>query len=257
VEVEQALAGGNASGSVVRNGNTVRKVWTASTPSVISFVEAVRACGVDAPAPMGRDETGRQVQEFVAGRSAMESGPLSLPELHRVGALVRAIHEAGARYTPPPDAVWETAIPAPGDDLVCHNDLAPWNLIMGDRWVFIDWDAAAPSTRLWDLAYAAQTFTLSDAAGEPARAARALAAFVDGYGAGRQLRERLPDAMSRRTAAMYELLQSSNLAGKEPWASMFTDGHGEHWETTARYVHDHREVWAAALAARPNGPGAA
>ena len=162
VEVEQALAGGNASGPVVRVGDTVRKPWTSATPSVLSFVEAIRAAGVDAPAPMGRDEAGRQVQELVPGRLAMDSDPLSLPELHRVGALVRAIHDASSDYVPPAYAVWETAITAPGDDLVCHNDLAPWNLIVGERRVFIDWDAAAPSTRLWDLAYAAQTFTLSD-----------------------------------------------------------------------------------------------
>ena len=252
MEFEQVLAGGNASGPVVRVGDTVRKPWTAATPSAIAFVEAIRAAGIDAPTPMGRDELGRQVQELVPGRLAMDSDPLSLPELHRVGALVRAIHDASTTYVPPADAIWETAIPAPGDDLVCHNDLAPWNLIVGERWVFIDWDAAAPSTRLWDLAYAAQTFTLSDVGLEPERTARGLAAFVDGYGADRRMRERLPDALSRRTEAMYDLLYSSSLAGTDPWASMFADGHGEHWKAAAHYVEAHRAVWAAALAPSPH-----
>lgn len=125
MELEHELAGGNASGAVVRIGETVRKPWTAATPSVISFVEAVRASGVDAPAPMGRDEKGRQIQEFVPGRLAMDSEPLSLPELRRVGSMVRAIHDASMNFVPAADAVWETAIPAPGDELVCHNDLAP------------------------------------------------------------------------------------------------------------------------------------
>jgi hypothetical protein len=251
VEPAQALAGGNASGAVVRIGDTVRKLWAAATPSVISFVEAIRAVGVDAPAPMGRDELGRQIQEFVPGRLAMDSDPLSLAELRRVGALVRAIHDSSTNFVPQADAVWETAIPAPGDELVCHNDLAPWNLILGDRWVFIDWDAAAPSTRLWDLAYAAQAFTLADTGREPEEAARALAAFVDGYGADREMRERLPAAMSRRTEAMYDLLHSSNLAGKEPWGSMFAAGHGEHWKAATHYVNAHRERWSVALATHP------
>lgn len=65
-----------------------------------------------------------------------------------IGSMVRAIHDASESFVPSPDAQWTTAIPAPGDDLICHNDLAPWNLMIGDRWAFIDWDAAAPSTRL-------------------------------------------------------------------------------------------------------------
>lgn len=63
---EEPLEGGNASGAVVRIGETVRKPWSASTASVVAYVEALRSAGVDAPTPMGRDEYGRQVQEFVA-----------------------------------------------------------------------------------------------------------------------------------------------------------------------------------------------
>ncbi|MCR2791654.1 phosphotransferase [Microbacterium sp. zg.Y625] len=246
---EQALAGGNASSdAVVRVGDTVRKPWTASTPSVVRYVDTLRAAGVDAPAPLGRDDQGRQVQEFIPGTLAIDAGRLSPAELHRVGALVRAIHDASAVYTPEPHAVWQTAIPSPGDELVCHNDLAPWNLIIGERWVFIDWDAAAPSTRLWDLAYAAQAFTLNDAGRPPEESAQDLAAFVDGYGADPRMRSDLPAAMSRRTEAMYDLLRSSHDAGTEPWATMFTEGHGEHWQAVIRYVQAHEDIWSAALA---------
>lgn len=247
MDEEEALAGGNAGGTVVRIGDTVRKLWTAATPSVVSFVQHLRESGVDAPAPLGRDDEGRQVQEFVPGRLAMDADPLTLSELHRVGEMVRAIHDASAAFVPPPGAVWETAIPAPGVELVCHNDLAPWNLIVGDRWLFIDWDASAPSTRLWDLAYAAQAFTLNDPACAPEDSARALAAFVDGYGADESLRDDLPTEMGRRTQAMYDLLHSSNRAGREPWATMYETGHGAHWQAVTRYVTTHRDAWARAL----------
>ncbi|MHA7306423.1 BUD32 family EKC/KEOPS complex subunit [Arthrobacter sp. TMN-49] len=80
--------------------------------------------------------------------------------------------------------------------------MAPWNLLIEDRWVFIDWDAAAPSTRLWDLAYATQTFTLNDASADPHVAARALAAFIDGYGTNDELRATLPVAMWQRQATL-------------------------------------------------------
>ncbi len=244
---EELLSGGNVAPAVVRIGRTVRKPWTASTASVSHFVAFLRSAGVDAPAAHGRDEQGRHVQEYVPGRLAIDAAPLTHDQLRRDGAMVRGIHDASAHYVAPPDAVWDSAIPAPGAEFVCHNDLAPWNLILGDRWVFIDWDAAAPSTRLWDLAYAAQTFTLNDPGREPAGAAEDLAAFIDGYGAEDALRRRLPGALARRTAAMYELLRSSREHGTEPWASMYSAGHGEHWRAAAAYVAAHSAIWAAAL----------
>lgn len=244
---EEVLAGGNASGAVVRIGDTVRKSWTEATPSVGRFVTALRAAGVDAPEPRGRDGEGRQVVEFVPGTLAIEGEPLTAVDLRRVGSMIREIHDASARYLPEAGAIWRSAIAAPGGELICHNDLAPWNLVIGDRWVFIDWDAAAPSTRLWDLAYAAQAFALSDAERDPEDAARGLAALVDGYGADAAVRRDLPRAMGERTAAMLALLERAHADGNEPWASMYEDGHGDHWATALRYVREHRAVWERSL----------
>ncbi|MGB4777317.1 phosphotransferase [Microbacterium sp.] len=243
------LAGGNASGDVARVGNSVRKALTPASSSVHAFMRAMREAGVDVPEPRGQDERGRQVIEFVPGRPAIERGPFTHAELRRVGALVRSIHDASETFLAPADAIWETAIPAPGADLVCHNDLAPWNLIIGERWVFIDWDAAAPSTRLWDLAYAAQAFTLSRVDQPPERAADALRAFVDGYDADAGLRVALPDAIERRTSAMLELLRSAHAEGREPWATMFAAGHGAYWASTLDFVRTHRALWARTLTA--------
>lgn len=245
---EEVLAGGNASGPVVRVGDTVRKPWTEATPSVHDFVTALRARGVDAPEPLGRDDHGRQVIEFVPGTLALGGPRLTGDDLRRVGALIRSIHDAAAAYEPAADATWHTAIPAPGEELVCHNDLAPWNLVTGDRWVFIDWDAAAPSTRLWDLAYAAQAFTLSDSHRDAEEAAGDLAALIAGYGADLTMRSALPRAMQERTAAMLALLEGAAETGEEPWASMCADGHGAHWADALRYVREHQAVWARALA---------
>lgn len=244
---EQRLAGGNASGPVVKVGDTVRKRWTPSSPGVHDFLAHLRRSGIDAPEPRGRDADGRQIVEYVAGPIAMDAVPLTHDELRRVGTIVRAIHDASASYSPPVGALWDTAIPAPGSDLVSHNDLAPWNLVIGDRWVFIDWDAAAPSTRLWDLAHAAQTFTLSDVEMVPESAAARLRALVDGYDADDALRAGLPEAMHQRAAAMLHLLTTAHAEQHEPWASMFVDGHGSHWAGVVDYVGAHRVVWQEAL----------
>lgn len=244
---EIPLIGGNASASVVRVGKTVRKPWLPSTPSVATYVEALHAAGVYVPRVVGRDDQGRQIIEFIPGQLAMDAPQLSMAELMRVGRLVRSIHDASAAFRPDAEAYWDTHIPAPGTELICHNDLAPWNLILGQRWVFIDWDAAAPSTRAWDLAYAAQAFTLNDPNQAPDDAAARLAAFVSGYGATTELRAQLPETMVRRTQAMFGLLRESNAEGRQPWAEMFTSGHGEHWARVTEYVGNHRTLWHSVL----------
>ncbi|MCD2444355.1 phosphotransferase [Agromyces sp. SYSU K20354] len=249
-EHEHALTGGNATQGVVRVGATVRKPWTPATAGVLEFMGAVRSAGVDVPEPLGQDELGRQVTEFVPGRLALELPSLSPADLARVGQIVRAIHDASEGFVPRAFAAWDTLIPAPDDELVCHNDLAPWNLIVGDRWVFIDWDGAGPSTRLWDLAYAAQAFTLSDASEDPKVAAERLKAFVDGYGATTELRSELPSTMARRAEAMYDLLHASHRSGREPWGSMYVNGHGAHWRVAADYVQRSQSTWLEALTAR-------
>ncbi len=244
---EHPLTGGNATPDVVRIGATVRKPWTASTPAVHAFLDAVRTAGVDVPQALGRDESGRQVIEFIPGTPALELPPLTFEDLARVGRMVRRIHDASREFNSSQAGGWEVLIPAAAADLVCHNDLAPWNLIIGERWVFIDWDGAGPSTRLWDLAYAAQAFTLSDYHQEPARAAARLRAFIDGYGADEELRGELPRAMGERAAAMHALLHRSHLTGREPWGSMYRSGHGDHWRRAAAYVAENRDVWLRGL----------
>ena len=248
VEDEQQLTGGNASESVVRIGHTVRKPWLENSSGVQSYLGALRSSGVDVPQPLGRDADGRHVVEYIEGVLALDQLPLGQDDLLRVGRMIRQIHDASERVVIPHPDDWNMLLPAENPNLMCHNDLAPWNLIMGDRWVFIDWDGAGPSTRLWDLAYAAQSFgQLFD--GQPVEdAALRLRAIVDGYEADGALRKALPAAMAKRTAAMFNLLESSHETGFQPWAEMYVNGHGEHWRAAARYVERHQVAWEQALA---------
>lgn len=248
-EFEEPLAGGNAAEEVLRVGGTVRKPWRESTPSVQRFMAHLREQGLsEVPRPLGRDHDGRQVTEFVSGTPAPHDRPLPMEVLEEVGRRIRRIHDAAGSFKRSPDDSWSTLIPVPRADLICHNDLAPWNLVNGDRRAFIDWDGAGPSTRLWDLAYAAQSFAFLVAGEDPVQAtARLRTLVVDGYRADAELRARLPGAMGERTEAMYDFLHEAHRSDFQPWGGMFASGHGRHWAGAARFVRDHEPLWAAAL----------
>ncbi|MFM9429812.1 Ser/Thr protein kinase RdoA (MazF antagonist) [Arthrobacter sp. MP_2.3] len=246
-EEAEELAGGNASGSVLRVGDTVRKPWLENSAAVQKYLRVLQVAGLDVPKPLGRDHAGRHVTEYVEGVSALDQLPLGKHDLLRVGRLIRQIHDASEGFELPDTTGWNVLLPAENPNLMCHNDLAPWNFIMGERWVFIDWDAAGPSTRLWDLAYAAQSFGMLFEGQPVPEAAARLRAVVDGYGPDEILREALPEALGKRTAAMHGLLKSSHETGVQPWADMYVNGHGAHWHTAADYVLRNHDAWKQAL----------
>lgn len=231
----------------MRVGETVRKPWIDNTSVVQSYLGALRTRGVKAPKPLGCDQQGRQVVEYVSGTLALDQLPLGPEDLLRVGRMIRRIHDASEFFPVPDPDGWKMLLPAEGPNLMCHNDLAPWNLITGDRWVFIDWDAAGPSTRLWDLAYATQSFGMLFEGQTVKSAATRLRTLVDGYEADLALREALPATMAKRAAARVELLRSSSDSGFQPWADMYVNGHGEHWRAAAEYVARNQTAWERAL----------
>lgn len=121
--------------------------------------------------------------EYVPGPMAIDQPPLDAAGLHRVGRLIRDLHDASAGFEPLPGARWNVAIPPDRRDPICYHDLALWNLVTGaDRWAFIDWDGAGPGSRLWDLAYAVKGFVPLEDGGDPAADGPRLAALADGYG---------------------------------------------------------------------------
>jgi thiamine kinase-like enzyme len=140
-------------------------------------------------------------------------------------------------------------IPPDGEDLVVHHDLAPWNLIRdGDRWVFIDWDGAGPGSRLWDLAYCAQTFAGLWEGQDPDSGALRLRAIADGYRLGADQRLMLPGMLTARTRSMYDLLDRGHRSGQQPWARLHAEGHWRPWLQASEFVERHQRLWMRALA---------
>ncbi len=136
--------------------------WTDHIDLLLGHLQSVGFKG--APRSFGRDRHGRHIVEYLEGDVANRVPPAyvwSRNALVTVAQLIRRYHDSATSFSIPPDwtaVVRRNDLPAiTGDEeVVCHNDLAPWNTVFrgGKPCAFIDWDSAAPGTRSWDLAFA-------------------------------------------------------------------------------------------------------
>lgn len=194
-EVEIPLQGGNVT-PVVRVGATVRRrqgPWSATVQGLLRHLEAMGFAG--APRFLGIDDQEREILSYIPG----EMGHYPLPAymwsgatLAAVARFIRRYHDVTMGYNPP-GAHWQWAAP-PGSpaEVICHNDIAPYNMVFAAEQpaALIDFDGAAPGPRAWDLAYAAYRWVpLSYAPemqerglAEPARQVERLHAFCAAYG---------------------------------------------------------------------------
>jgi hypothetical protein len=237
-EPEEMLTGGNVADEVVRVGMTVRKPATKSTPAVHSFLKHLSLTGyTGCPQAFGVDDKGRQVLEFIPGEVVHKAGRNIQTDLYRVGRLIRAFHDAAASFRPVADASWDVLTRSNGQETICHNDLAPWNLIIGpERWVFIDWDNAAPGTRLWDLAWSAISFPPIVPGCNLSDAAQAVRALCKGYGLEPSDYGLLVTLMAQRARAASDLLIEGARMEEQPWARLFAESGDHYWGPVSDYI---------------------
>jgi hypothetical protein len=251
VDEEILLPRGNVSGDIVRVGDTVRRPAGPHTPSVHAFLEHLHRNGFrHAPRPLGFDEKGREVLTFAVGTVPWGADfPLvgSDEAIRAVARVIRELHEAAAGFTPPADARWFALTPPDPVEMITHNDLAPWNLVVdGDTLTFIDWDASGPGSRLWDLAYAAHGFVPLSPWSEWDHGRR-LGVLADAYGLDEAQRVALVPLLSARTGAMHDFLRDQAALDVEPWVTHWRTGHGDAWRGDTDYIARHETVWRQAL----------
>ena len=254
------LAGGNVA-PVYRVGDTVRRATGPWTPAVHALLRHLESAGYDAaPRVLGIDDEGREILSYVAGYVpyAPDISPVIWSEDALVAAarLIRAYHDAASSFTAHIGAQWRRCPGAPRDgEIVCHNDLAPWNTVYreGLPVTFIDWDLAAPAPRLWDVAYAAWRFVplyyngVPGIGGDPDVPAygRRLRLFCDAYGLGD--RSRLLETIEQRQQVMFDTVRVWGEAGVPGFKEMWATGHADMPMKDLAFLRAHLSTLEAAL----------
>jgi hypothetical protein len=259
---EQPLVGGIANaGAVVRVGPHVLRPSSPHSASVHAFLRAVRRAGFEGvPAPVGIDDDGRERLVFIDGDVPVQPYPewsQSDAALVSVAGLLRRLHDA-AREFDPRGCIWADALADPaGGTLVCHNDVAPDNVVFRDgvAVALIDFEFAAPGRPVYDLAHLARLFVPVEDDVDQARlgfhsadrAAR-LRLVADAYGLGHvergELLGAIDDAMDRVEAAVRCSIDAGDPNAIAMWERT---GGSARYERRRRWWSDHRRRFASAL----------
>lgn len=142
---------GRTTAGITRIGQTVRRPPSPNAGFVQALLRHLEAVGFQgAPRHLGTDENGRELLSYVPGEVPAHLGRYDDRTLAEAARLIRDYHDATATLF---------ALPAEqaGVEVACHNDLSPCNVVFreGRPVALIDFDAAAPGSRPYDLGYAA------------------------------------------------------------------------------------------------------
>ncbi len=252
---EEPLTGGNTHAAISRVGDTVRRPTGPWTPGTHALLRHLERKGFDgSPRVLGIDDENREVLTFIPGEMVYPDHVHLVTTnegLTEVARLVRRFHDAVSDFDPSPYQWSDRGSSGdPSGEIICHNDLAPWNLLHTpeDRFVFIDWDLAAPGSRAWDLAWALLTFIPlmpGEEVDDPAVGHR-LAMFRDAYGPA-FIDPRVIDVAGARCRREAHLIATLGERGEPPYDRLLAEGHLDIWSRAADHVQRHGDRWKNAL----------
>ena len=199
---EVRLSGGRTTPGVVRVGETVRRPPRPNAEFVRSLLRYLEMIGFDgAPRFLGTDEKGREILTYIEGQVPADLGWYGDGVLVAAAKLIRQYHDATATLLD------SSAAKSAKLEIVCHNDLSPCNFVFRDGLpaAIIDFDAVAPGTRYYDLAYAAWLWLdIGNADIEAAEQRRRLELFVEAYGANLSMGALVKAMMTRQRVLIAE-----------------------------------------------------
>jgi Ser/Thr protein kinase RdoA (MazF antagonist) len=248
---------GSRLNQVVRIGDTVRRPAGQWTPTVHALLRHLRESGFGlAPEPLGIDDQGREVLSYIPGDTVGDTLPWQSwvwddELLTQVGRATARYHRAVADFRPDgPVALQFGEAVLGANQIVCHNDIAPYNAVVADGRLrgIIDWDLIGPGTTRSDLAFVAwqwvplqhpaiaRMFGWDDAGG----LARRLRLLLDAYG----LDERdgfIDDVIARVHLNRDAMLQRA-AEGVEGYVRLVEQGHVEGMNAAIGFLTEQRDV---------------
>ncbi|WP_037079787.1 aminoglycoside phosphotransferase family protein [Rhizobium sp. CCGE 510] len=253
------LEGGRA-GQIWRNGNTVIRPSGAWTPTVHRFLRHLRSGGfLAAPEPIEISAENQDVVSFVAGRVCEDLGdPLVGSETMLISAarLLRDFHSASHGFLEGDGEVQTWMLPPQEPrEIVCHGDYAPYNVATAQHEAvgIIDFDAAHPAPRLWDLAYGVYRWApLSDPSNPGVISGldeqlRRAEIFCKAYGTTAEERRQLPETICRRLQALVDFMQTRASAGDKTFVEDVAAGDARLYLSDIDYISNHRDRLLRAL----------
>ncbi|HEX5107367.1 MAG TPA: phosphotransferase, partial [Vicinamibacterales bacterium] len=208
---ELPLSGGRTTDGVVRVGETVRRPPKANSAFVQRLLVHLERRGFHgAPRYIGKDEDGRDTLSYLEGSVPGDLGWFEDGVLIAAARLISRYHAATAGFYP-------QGLAPPDFEVVCHNDLSPCNAVFsgGLPVALIDFDAAAPGARTWDLGYAAWLWLdIGNDDLTRGEQIRRLRLFVSAYGPGAA-----PQVVSAMIRRQQLLVQADGDAGRTAWAA--------------------------------------
>jgi Ser/Thr protein kinase RdoA (MazF antagonist) len=240
---------------VRRYGGVVHRPASPAAPAIHRLLRHLHAHGFHgAPEPKGFDAQGNEILTFLDGAVTEALTPeLRTPELLAGAAvLLRELHDASVTFRPRPDDLWLFPARQPAE-VMCHGDPAQYNCVVKDgRPVgFIDFDAAHPGPRVWDVAYAVYRFAPLQSPGNPEgfgtaqEQGRRVAAFCRAYGP--QVNAEVIDVVPERLQSLIDFMRAQAAQGNEAFRRHIAEGHADLYEADIRYVRAHRDILRAAF----------
>jgi hypothetical protein len=256
---EIILAGGNEN-TVFHVEDTVRRPAHSWTPAVHALLHHLESVGfAESPRVLGFDDKGREILTMIPG--AVGNHPVR-PEMTTDDSLVACArmlgryHQAATIQPGWAELPWRFPHPDPATwEVICHGDVATYNIVYnGENPVgLIDFDAAGPAPRMWDIAYAA--YRLVPLASDetcrgygflalPDRPAR-LRLFLDAYGQG--IATGLLESAAERIAILRDDILQRAAAGDPSVATHLAEDHVGSYNSDLAWIAANTERLAEAL----------